>query len=212
MAKKKTAKKAATSAKMSSKKTVKKNTNRKQASSKRQADAADLITMILEDHKPLKQLIKVMKNSDYDVNERRAAFEEFCPLLISHAKPEEQTMYAFMKQNDDLREGGFEGDVEHQLADQMVEEAKRTDDEDLWSARVKVLAELIEHHIKEEEEDMLPDFRKHTEKEERATLGDVYLRLKTGLEMTGGEDSPSEKTMRPSETAGKSGERRTSVQ
>lgn len=163
---------------------------KKQSSKK--TDNGDIIQMILEDHKPLKQLIKIMKDTDNDLSERQEAFEEFAPLLVTHAKPEEQTMYVFMKGDDETREEGFEGDVEHMLADQLIEEIKRTDDEDLWSARVKVLAELVEHHIEEEEEELLPDFRKHSELEERVELGAEYQQLKAQLEDQGGKDAPEE--------------------
>jgi hemerythrin superfamily protein len=147
----------------------------------------------LADHKPLKKLIKIMKDSDkHDMDERQNAFEEFAPLLVTHAKPEEQVLYVAMKQDDDMIEEGYEGDVEHGLADQLIEEIKRTDDEDLWSARVKVLAELVEHHIEEEEEDMLPDFRKHSEPEDRVSMGQKYLQLKEKLASQGGKDAPSE--------------------
>src|SRR4051794_32895214 len=78
----------------------------------------DLIELILEDHKLLKKLIKVMKSEDAEYEEKREAFEEFAPLLVAHAKPEEQVLYNFMKQDEDLRMEGFEGDVEHGLADQ----------------------------------------------------------------------------------------------
>jgi hemerythrin superfamily protein len=163
---------------------------KKQATSR--ANKEDIIEMILHDHKALKKLIKVMKNSDKDLSERQEAFEEFAPLLVVHAKPEEQTMYVFMKDDEDLREEGYEGDVEHGLADQLLEEIKRTDDEDLWGARVKVLAELVEHHIEEEEEKLLPDFRKHSEIEERVQMGARFMKIKHQLEDQGGKDTIEE--------------------
>lgn len=157
------------------------------------AKSEDIVQLILADHKPLKKLITIMKDSDKSSSQRLAAFEEFAPLLLTHAKPEEETLYIYMKDVDDLREGGFEGDVEHMLADQMVEEIKRTDeDEDLWSARVKVLAELVEHHIEEEEEELLPDFKKHSEIEDRLQLGREYLQLKAKYQAMGSDDAPSE--------------------
>ncbi|RYZ80734.1 MAG: hemerythrin domain-containing protein [Proteobacteria bacterium] len=183
-----------TSAKKSS--AASKATVKKQAKPKQEMAGDDIIDLILEDHKPLKKLIKVLKNSDkYDLEERQEAFEEFAPLLITHAKPEEQTLYIAMKDEEDLREEGYEGDVEHALADQLLEEIKRTDDEDLWSARVKVLAEMVEHHIEEEEEEMLPDFRKNSEVEQRAELGAIYVEKKAKLEAMGGKDSPEEDAM-----------------
>lgn len=154
----------------------------------------DIVQLIMEDHKPLKELIKVMKNLDKDREEREDAFVQFAPLLLAHAKPEEQVLYAQMKTDEELREEGFEGDVEHQLADQMVEEIMRTEDPDLWSARVKVLAELVEHHIEEEEEDLLPDFKKHSEPAERAKMGQKFLILKTQMLEQGGFDTVPEKS------------------
>lgn len=153
----------------------------------------DIVNMILEDHKPLKQLIKILKNSDKDIEERKKAYDEFAILLVTHAKPEEQTLYVEMKKNAELRSEALEGDIEHGIADQLVEEIKRTlHDDDLWSARVKVLAELVEHHIEEEEEELLPDFKENSELILRAKLGKKFLFLKTQLLEQGGVDSPAE--------------------
>ena len=180
--------------KKSTKRAAKSKSKNKSASKSRakKTNKNDLIELILEDHKPLKRLIKIMKNSDLIFEKRLAAFEEFCPLLTTHAKPEEEVMYTFMKKNEELREEGFEGDVEHQLADQMAEEAARTEDRDLFGARIKVLAELVEHHIEEEEEELLPDFRKATDLEQRIEMGNEFLDKKANLWAKGGDDSPLE--------------------
>lgn len=155
----------------------------------------DIINMILEDHKPLKHLIKILKNDDKELNERKTAYEEFAILLMTHAKPEEQSLYTEMKKNEELRAEAFEGDVEHGIADQLLEEIKRTTDDDMWSARVKVLAELVEHHIEEEEEELLPDFKKNSDLSQRQELGQLFLKLKTELLEMGGTDSPDEETI-----------------
>lgn len=152
----------------------------------------DIINLILQDHKPLKELIKIMKDDEATPAERKQAFKKFAPLLVRHAKPEEQTWYVAMKKDDDTREEGLEGDVEHGLADQMAEEAKRTEDEDLLLARIKVLAELVEHHIEEEEEEMLPDYRENSELEERIEWGFAYLEAQTEIDAMGDDDAPHE--------------------
>lgn len=148
----------------------------------------DIISLILEDHKPLKELIKVMKDSEKSAEERFEAFQVFAPALIAHAKPEEQTLYVVMKKDEELREEAFEGDVEHILADQLVEEIKRENDKDVRSAKIKVLAELVEHHIEEEESDLLPEFKKHSEATDRASLGNQFLSLKADY-LTAGDDN-----------------------
>lgn len=170
-----------------------KSSGRSEQSFSWQSKSQDIVQLILADHKPLKKLIAIMKDLDKSSSQRLVAFEEFAPLLLTHVKPEEETLYIYMKDVDDLREDGFEGDVEHMFADQMVEEIKRTDEgEDLWSARVKVLAELVEHHIEEEEEELLPNFKKYSEIEDRLQLGREFLQLKAKYQAMGSDDAPSE--------------------
>jgi len=156
---------------------------------KKAAKGRDIIDLILDDHKPLKKLIKILK-SDKSLAERRKAFSEFAPLLVRHAKPEEEVLYVEIKKDDKLRTEGFEGDVEHGLAEQMLDEANVTTDKDLWSARVKVLAELVEHHIQEEEGDLLPDYKKRSEKEDRIALGEQFLAAKENTLRDGSERVP----------------------
>jgi hemerythrin superfamily protein len=158
------------------------------------SEKMDVIDLILDDHRPLQKLIATLK-SEAEFENKFIAFQEFAPLLNLHAKPEEQTVYVRMKADEDTREEGFEGDVEHGLADQMVEEIKRTTDEDLFMAKVKVLAELVEHHIEEEEEELLPKFRKSTSLDERAQLAKAFMKAKEKLGEMDGEDAPSEEML-----------------
>lgn len=174
---------------------TKSTTGKKRKQNPRRSSAerkSDIVQLILQDHKPLKKLIKTLKNSDLEMSKRQAAFEEFAPVLIAHAKSEETVLYTFMKNRTELRDGGFEGDVEHGLAEQMIDEAKSTDDQDLWSARVKVLAELVEHHLEEEERTILPQVRRNAEPSERSAMGEKYRRLKARLESTDFEKSEEE--------------------
>ncbi len=144
----------------------------------------DIIQLILADHKPLKKLIKIMKDVDNkSLNERRTAFSEFAPLLMAHANPEEFALYAELKTNsEDMRLEGTEGELEHGLADQLIEETKSTQDATLWSARAKILAEMVEHHIEEEEGEMLPEFKKKSVLEVRIELGKKYLERQKQLQ------------------------------
>lgn len=141
----------------------------------------DIVELILQDHRPLKDLIKILKNAKGDAVERFTAFEKFAPLLLSHAKPEEDSLYDFLKKDDQHIIEGMEGDTEHALAIQLVSEIYDTSDENLWSAKVKVLAEMVEHHIKEEEGSVLPEFKKNATQNERASLGDKYLEIKNQM-------------------------------
>lgn len=152
----------------------------------------DIVELILVDHKPLKELIRILKKPDGDAVARFEAFETFAPLLLAHAEPEEMSLYEFMKKDKEMLVDALEGDTEHSLASQLIDEIRATEDENLWSAKVKVLAEMVEHHIKEEEGSMLPDFRKDTTLEERIALGDEYTQLKSQAQASRFESDKAE--------------------
>lgn len=135
----------------------------------------DIVKMLLDDHRPLKRCIEILKNSELNLSSRRAAFNEFAPLLTIHAKAEEAVLYNFEKTEIDMRESAFEGDVEHALAEQMIEEVKQAVDKDIWSAKAKVLAELVEHHIKEEETETFRELKKEAKPADLIRLGEEYL-------------------------------------
>lgn len=141
------------------------------------SDEKDITELMLRDHKPLKRLIKIMKNPENRIEELRSAFDEFAPLLEAHAKPEQESLYTYMEEDEEgtIRVQGFEGHAEHSIADQLAQQIKILTDEDEWKAQVKVIAELVEHHLEEEEEDMIPDLRKDFSLEERVEIGENYI-------------------------------------
>lgn len=160
------------------KRTAAKKTKSSEKNKRTRRSADDIINLIMKDHKPLKACIKTMKSERATLAKKKSAFKEFVPSLLTHSKPEEKTWYAKMKKGKDMLQEGLEGDIEHSLAERLVDELLRERDNDVFEAKVKVLAELVEHHVEEEEEDMLPDFRKNSDLEEREELGREYLRLK----------------------------------
>jgi hypothetical protein len=107
--------------------------------------------------------------------------------LEAHAIPEQESLYVQMKKSeeDEIRMESFEGDTEHGLADELASKISTLSDEADWRAHVKVLAELVEHHIEDEESEMIPDLMKEFEQELREEIGEDYLerRAKFGIAM-----------------------------
>lgn len=160
---------------MKKKRAVKK-TARKTSAKK---NSGDIIQIILKDHEPLKKWIKILKSPDKKISEKRPIYESFALSLLGHAKPEEESLYVHMKEESaGLRAEGFEGVTEHALAEQMITDINQTHDQDEWMAKVKVLAELIDHHIEEEEDEMFKQIKKEFDLERRVSIGEEYLKLK----------------------------------
>ncbi len=149
---------------------------KRKSKTRKTTNPSDITVLMLEHHKPLKQLIKLMKNSELGISKLRAAFASFVPLLSEHATPEEIALYTYMEKEDsEMRKSGFEGHAEHEIADQLVYHIESITDAADWKAQVKVLAEIVEHHIKEEENEMIPELIRKLDQDERVKIGEEYL-------------------------------------
>lgn len=124
--------------------------------------AQDAIALLTEDHENVKQLFE-----QYDgLGERAHASKkklamQICIELSKHATAEEEIFYpavrAATKENQDLVD---EATVEHASAKDLIAQIMSMEaTEDLFDAKVKVLSELIEHHVQEEENEMFPKAR-----------------------------------------------------
>lgn len=143
-------------------------------------EPTDLISAIEQDHEGLRQFIGVLKDTKRDMSERRRAYDLFSALLKSHTVAEETAVYAPLEKpaKNDLVIRIKEGYVEHQVANDVMDRLDKIDDPKEWSAHANVLAELVEHHLDEEEKEMFPLIRKQISKKLEADLIIEFLRLR----------------------------------
>jgi hemerythrin superfamily protein len=117
--------------------------------------ASELVRVLKRDHDDLRKLIKVLK-SDRPIGVRRTAYKRFTALLASHSRAEEKAVYELAQNYQALRKKTLEGFVEHHVADMLTAEISKIRVPERWTAAVQVLAELVEHHVEEEEEELFP--------------------------------------------------------
>ena len=160
--------------------------NKKRSVKYKVDNSKDITALILRDHEPIKELILILKDSEVSITKKRPAYAEFEKILSHHAKAEEKSLYVHMKKEDNLRLEGLEGDVEHTLADQLIKEIDQIkNDDDTWMAKVKVLSELVDHHVKEEEKEVLKQVRKEFDVDTRIEIGKEYSQLLSQFQAMG---------------------------
>ena len=137
-------------------------TKRKQpGGSQAKTDAVQLLT---DDHKKVKKLFKDferIKDQDGAAKEKSALVQQICMELTIHTKVEEEIFYPVVRESIDEEDLMDEADIEHAGAKaliQQLEDMKPEDDH--YDAKVTVLGEYIDHHVKEEHEEMFPKAKK----------------------------------------------------
>ncbi|HEX3775147.1 MAG TPA: hemerythrin domain-containing protein [Polyangiaceae bacterium] len=100
-----------------------------------------------------------------------SALSDLASALAAHMTIEHKLFYpAALEVDEELVLESFE---EHSVAEYALKRALADDPEDdSFDARVTVLKELIEHHVKEEEGDLFPQVEKAMSKDELEALGE----------------------------------------
>ena len=113
-------------------------------------------TLLEQQHRKVKSLFKKLESSRAD---HAAVLQELANDLIAHMAIEHEIFYPAVEGDQhDLVAESFE---EHALAELAIKRLMQSDpQDDNFSARVTAAKELIEHHVKEEEEEMFPKAEK----------------------------------------------------
>ncbi|HYC74379.1 hemerythrin domain-containing protein [Brevundimonas sp.] len=110
----------------------------------------DAIAMLKADHRKVEELFAKFEETNGKATKQRLA-EQICLELKVHTAIEEEIFYPACRGRveDDLVNEAY---VEHDSAKLLINEIEAGGpEEDFYDAKVKVLSEMIEHHVEEEE-------------------------------------------------------------
>jgi len=126
----------------------------------------DAIALLTEDHNRVKKLFgefEMLKTGEDTEDEKLDIVQEICMELTIHAKIEEEIFYPAVIEEIGQLDIMDEAAVEHAAAKEQIEElVLMAPEEENYDAKVTVLKEMVEHHIKEEEGKMFPRLKKTT--------------------------------------------------
>ena len=128
-------------------------------------EKTDAIKLLTEDHKEVKKLFdeyKKLCENEAPMDERQALATRICSMLTVHTTIEEELFYPLAREalgeEADLID---EATVEHASAKDLIAQIESSSpDEPLYDAKVTVLGEYIQHHVKEEEGEIFPKIKK----------------------------------------------------
>ena len=123
----------------------------------------DAVALLTADHKRVKKLFKAFDKmkEDGSTADKQALAQQICAELTLHAEVEEQIFYPAVREALDQDDLLNEAEVEHASAKDLIAQIESGDASDpLWSAKVTVLGEYIDHHVQEEENEMFPKTRR----------------------------------------------------
>jgi hemerythrin superfamily protein len=125
-----------------------------------ESKSEDAIALLEDDHCAVEKLFKEFESAKGEGRKEKLA-RRICLELTVHTEIEEEIFYPACKGkvDEDLLKEAY---VEHDAAKLLIAEieAGTGESDDFFDAKVQVLSEQIEHHVKEEEGELFPQVRK----------------------------------------------------
>ena len=164
-------------------------------SSRRSASRSsnDAIAMLKADHDKVKKMFKEFErlHEEDSADQAEQLAKQICNELTVHTTLEEEIFYPEVRgaiEDDDLID---EAEVEHASAKDLISQIESMSaSDDKYAAKVGVLGEYVNHHIKEEQGEMFPKARKA--KVDLAELGERMLARKQELKAQMGMEDDAE--------------------
>ncbi len=144
----------------------------------------DALLLLKKDHATVKALFKEANAlGERSSAARKKLFDQIDHELSLHARVEEQLLYPALKAKSkrvsEARDEVFEAYEEHALVKHLISELKTLDEKDeTYKAKVQVLSELVEHHVKEEESEMFKQARELLGEAELTRMGEQIGAMK----------------------------------
>jgi hemerythrin superfamily protein len=157
------------------------------------------IELLKEDHDKVERLFKSFESAKESEEQgtRQEIARQICLELTVHASVEEELFYpavdeqAAASEDEEVEHKLDEADEEHRLVKVLVAEISEMEEGDLhFDAKVKVLKDLVEHHVEEEEGALMPRAQKLLPSDVLEALGTQIETRKQEL-MAGGMRRPA---------------------
>jgi len=169
----------------------------------------DAIALLKADHRQVEDWFEQFEKTD-SADKKQDLATKICDALKVHTEIEEEIFYpAFLDATEDI-DIHHEAEIEHEGAKRLIAEIEASSpDDEYFGAKVKVLSEMIKHHVKEEEKPGGMFAEARSSAMDLAALGEQLAARKAELQ-GGSDDSDDEESPQGRSGAGERGSVRAS--
>jgi hemerythrin superfamily protein len=145
------------------------------------AESTDILDTLKKEHDEVKVLLDNLSDAK-SAAQRRTLVQKIKAALVPHTKAEEKVVYdaVIALRDKESQMDGHEGYLEHEWAAKTLQRLAgiRNAASPEHKAAGKVLKELVEHHIDEEERNVWEDVKEHFSEDDRKKMNVTFLAAK----------------------------------
>ena len=145
------------------------------------ANSTDILDTLKQEHDEVKDLLENLSDAETPA-QRRTVVQKIKAALVPHTKAEERVVYdaVIALRDKEAQMDGHEGYLEHEWASKTLLRLEGISNANSpeHHAAAKVLKELVEHHIQEEESSVWTDVRERFDDAQRLAMNRAFLAAK----------------------------------
>jgi hemerythrin-like domain-containing protein len=135
-------------------------------------DNATIYDILKIEHKDVKRLFKqIVDEERFQEN----VYNQIKMALQLHMAGEEKLLYPRLENNAESRTIALESYEEHDLGRKIISDIDNTSDIDAKYAKLKVLSEAIDMHVKEEEDELFKKAKRVLSDEDERTIAKDFM-------------------------------------
>lgn len=140
----------------------------------------NIINILLLDHSYLKECIDVLKDEDETKKTKYKFAKSFLDTLKKHSAGEKKALYAPLEEAKEFRSMILKGKIEHGIIDTKVKTltaklAGMSSLNEIMEAEMIVLAEMVERHLEEEENELFPQMQEEIDRKLLNAMGYQFM-------------------------------------
>jgi hypothetical protein len=148
---------------------------------------ADILATLKNDHDEVAAMLSHLVESENRA-ERKSLLKRIKAALVPHLRAEEKIVYnaIYALKDKGAKVDSSEGYMEHQLGGKMLATLEKIGNpmSPEFSAGAKVLKELVEHHVEEEERNIWKDLREHFSSDDRIEMSRKFEAAKKRIRVS----------------------------
>jgi hemerythrin superfamily protein len=148
--------------------------------------SSDILDTLQTEHDDVQDLLERLTESD-NARDQKSLVAQIKKALVPHTKAEEKVVYdaVLALKGKEAKIEGNEGYIEHGLASQTLKKLDTlTANSPEFKAAAKVLKELVEHHVREEESDIWAQVKENFSDEQRERMNRDFLAAKKKVKVS----------------------------
>ena len=143
----------------------------------------DAYQILMKDHRKVEDLFEqIEQTEDRARGDRQQLFQKLREELELHTEVEERLVYPEMKKHPGTREFAEEALEEHAEVKRLLKEiGELSPDDERWPDMIEELDHAVQHHVREEEEQMFPAARREISESRASELGRQIEEMKENV-------------------------------